>query len=221
VADDDEPDGPAQPPTVPWETPHGEGEPHRRGEVRYQDPSSTTPREPTLAEQRARERAERRREEETAAELAEEKRRTALRRRVMIGGGATVGVVALVAAFYSAAAYREERNAMTAACSHDQGSQTVAEQDQLCDQNYVTSHGGYVDHGVYFMPIFLPGGRIGGWNQYRYSYFPSGARIPSPGQTISHPDFTAPSSGTKVSTSSGSVIERGGFGIGSRGGSGS
>jgi hypothetical protein len=220
LADDEQPEGQEEPSTTPWGMPRPDGT-RRHGEVRYQEPGSTTPREPTLAEQRARERAEQRREEAAAAELAAAERKTAVRRRVMIGGGVTVGVVAMVAAFYSASAYSEQRDAMTATCTGDQGGQTIAEQDQFCDQNYVTSHGGHMGNGVYFMPIFLPGGGIGGWNQYRYSYSPSGSPIPTPGQTVSHPDFSQPSTGTKVSTRSGSVIQRGGFGIGSRSGSGS
>lgn len=207
---------------TPFDTPHPDGEERPHGTIRYQDPGFTTPREPTLAEQRAREQAERHREESAAAELAEAERKTQVRRRVMIGGGVTVGVVALVSAFYAAAAYGADSDSMTATCTGQDGTRTVAEQDQLCDDNYVTSHGGHIDQnsGMYFMPIILPGGGFGGWNQYRYSYSPRGSSIPSPGQTVSTPDFTKPSSGTKVSTRSGSTIQRGGFGISSKSGSG-
>jgi hypothetical protein len=220
VADED-PEG-EQPPT-PHGTPHPEDETRPHGTIRYQDPHSTTPREPTLAEQRAREQAQQHREQEAAAELAAAERKTRVRRRVMIGGGVTVGVVALVSAFYSAAAYSESRDSMIATCTEQDGTTTVAEQDQLCDDGYVTSHGGHVDHntGMYFLPIILPGGGFGGFHQYRYSYSPSGSPVPSPGQTVLHPDFTRPSSGTKVSTKSGSTIQRGGFGISSKSGSGS
>lgn len=212
------------PETERWETPSGtprpDGDERPRGTIRYQDPDFTTPREPTLAEQRAREQAEHRREAEAAAELAAAERKTRVRRRVMIGGGVTVGVVALVSAFYTAAAYGADRDAEIATCTGQEGNQTVAEQDQLCDDNYVTSHGGHIDHdtGMYFMPIILPGGGFGGWNQYRYSYSPSGSTIPAPGQTVSTPNFTKPSSGTKVSTRSGTTIQRGGFGISSKSG---
>lgn len=199
-----------------------EDETHPRGTIRYQDPHSTTRREPTLAEQRAREQAQRHREQEAAAELDAAERKTRVRRRVMIGGGVTVGVVALVSAFYTAAAYSEGRDSMIATCTGQDGTRTVAEQDQLCDESYVTSHGGHLDHntGMYFMPIILPGGGFGGWNQYRYSYSPSGSPVPSPGQTVFRPDFTRPSSGTRISTRSGSTIQRGGFGISSKSGSG-
>jgi hypothetical protein len=209
--------------TTPPDTAQPDDETRPHGTIRYQDPHSTTPREPTLAEQRAREQAERREEQEAAAALATAQRRTQVRRRVMIGGGVTVGVVALVSAFYTAAAYSEDRDSMIATCTGQDGSRTVAEQDQLCDESYVTSHGGHVDHntGMYFMPIILPGGGFGGWQQYRYSYSPRGSTLFSPGQTVSNPNFTRPSSSTRVSTRSGSTIQRGGFGISSKSGSGS
>lgn len=218
---DEEPEG--EPWSAPTGAPHPEDATRPHGTIRYQDPHSTTPREPTLAEQRAREQAQRHREQEAAAQLAAAERKTQVRRRVMIGSGVTVGVVALVSAFYTAAAYSEGRDSMIATCTTQDGTRTVAEQDQLCDESYVTGHGGHVDHntGMYFMPIILPGGGVGGWHQYRYSYSPNGSSVPSPGQTVSSPNFTRPSSGTKVSTRSGTTIQRGGFGISSKSGSGS
>lgn len=194
-----------------------------RGTMRFQDPETTTPREPTLAEQRARIAAERRQEAAYEAELAEAERKSQLRRRIMIGSGATVGVVALVAAFYSAAAYSQEANAETATCTTDQSGQTIVDQDQNCDERYVNSHGGHYDShtGMFFMPFFLPGGGLGGYHQYRYSYSPAGTTIPPVGQRMSTPNFTKPDSGTTVRTKSGSTVQRGGFGISSKSGSGS
>lgn len=218
-----------EPPTTPqgvpeqgWQQPVN-GEEPTRGQMRYQDPESTTPREPTLAEQRARKAAEQRRQEAEAAARAEAERKTQARRRVLIGGGATVGVVALVAAFYTGSAYSAEANAATAVCSStDQANQTTAEADQDCDENYVRTHGGHYDShtGLFFLPFFLPGGGTG-WHQYRYSYMPSGSTIPSPGQRISTPNFTKPDASTMVKTRSGSTIQRGGFGISGKSGSGS
>jgi hypothetical protein len=192
----------------------------RRGQVRFQDPDSATPREPTLAERRARIAAEKRREEQEAAELEAAERRTRLRRRVMVGSGATVGVVALVAAFYSGSAYSEERDAMTATCTatNPQNGEVIAQPDEYCDENYARTHGGVYDHvgGFWVMPMFFGGGGPG---QYRYSYTPSGVGSPAPGQAVSTPNFTQPGAGTKVATKSGATIQRGGFGIGGKSGS--
>lgn len=218
-------------PTTPQEQPDQPGSapqpPHAgesdRGTMRFQDPQSTTPREPTLAEQRARIAAEQRQQAAHDAEVAEAARKSDVRRRIMIGSGATVGVVALVAAFYSAAAYSQEASAETAACTNDNHGQYTVDRDEFCDEHYVTTHQGYVDHhtGMLFMPIFLPGGGIGGYNQYRYSYWPAGSSIPTVGQRVSTPNFTKPDTGTTVKTRAGSTIQRGGFGISNKGGSGS
>ena len=74
-----------------------------RGTMRFQDPDSTTRRQPTLSERHARQQAERQ-EAEAARRAAEEHEAAALRaqrrKRMMIGGGVTVGVVALVGGWY-------------------------------------------------------------------------------------------------------------------------
>ncbi|WP_406688275.1 hypothetical protein REH65_16855 [Saccharopolyspora sp. ID03-671] len=146
-----------------------------QGSIRYQDPQSTTPREPTLAEQKARQMAEQRRADAERAEQAAAAAKTAKRRKMMIGGGATVGVVALVAAMYTASEVSASANAATEYCATEQNGQPgVRDQDDYCDENYVTSHGGHVSGGMFFMPIFLPGGGIGGYNSYRYAYTPRG-----------------------------------------------
>ena len=189
-----------------------------QGRIRYQDPESTTPREPTLAERRARERAEQRQREAEQAEREAAERHSAKRRKLLIGSGVTVGVVALVAAFYSASSYSEQATASTRYCSAQQNGATVAEQEQFCDENYVNSHGGYVDHGsgMFFMPLFLPGGqRV--MQPYRYGYTSGGAPAPTVGSTVRNPSFTKPS-GTTVKSPSGSTISRGGFGFGGKSG---
>ncbi|MFR9729084.1 hypothetical protein ACL03H_07640 [Saccharopolyspora sp. MS10] len=187
-----------------------------RGRMRYQD-DSTTPREPTLAEKRARVAAEKRQEEQARAELAEQERKTQVRRRVMVGGGVTVGVVALVAAFYSGSAYRAEQTAVQEFCATGQGPATVQNPD-LCDENYVQSHGGYSSGGMFFMPIFLPGGGFGGYNSYRYGYTQPGTTAPPVGQPVSNPSFTKPA-GTNITNTKGQTVQRGGFGINSKSGS--
>jgi hypothetical protein len=72
------------------------------GRMRFQD-ESTTPREPTLAERRAREQARRRAEEAEQAAEEEEGRRKRKRKRILIGAGVTVGVVAVIAVGYAIA----------------------------------------------------------------------------------------------------------------------
>ncbi|MEU6264224.1 hypothetical protein [Saccharopolyspora shandongensis] len=216
VADDDRqqwgggnppgnPEQPAQP-----ESPESAG----RGRIRYQD-ENTTPREPTLAEQRARIAAEKRREEQHSAELAAAEAKTKRRRRIMIGGGATVGVVALVAAMYSASEISNEANASVETCSKEVNGQIVVQEPQFCDENYVNTHGGYHSGGMFFMPLFIGGPPV---PQYRYAYTEPGTRPPAPGQTMSGGSFTKPS-GSTIKDSSGKTIQRGGFGINNKSGS--
>ncbi|PKW13596.1 hypothetical protein [Saccharopolyspora spinosa] len=214
VADDEQPHGDAGTPAQPLSPQPSEEA--GRGRIRHQDPEHTTPREPTLAEQRARIAAEKRREDEHRAELEAAADKTKKRRRLMIGGGATVGVVALVAAMYTASEVSSEANAVTQYCAADQGGQAVAANDENCDENYVRSHGGYVDHssGFIFMPLFLGGPPA---PQYRYAYTSPGSPAPSVGSSTGG-TFTKPADST-IKTKSGSTIQRGGFGISSKSGS--
>ncbi|MGW3466959.1 hypothetical protein ACWDKQ_00455 [Saccharopolyspora sp. NPDC000995] len=217
VADDEQPQGDAGTPAQPL--PPQPSEEAGRGRIRYQDPEHTTPREPTLAEQRARIAAEKRREDEHRAGLEAAAAKTKKRRRLMIGGGATVGVVALVAALYTASEVSNEANASQEYCATDQSGQPGnRDQDQYCDENYVTSHGGYHSGGMFFMPIFLPNGGFGGYNSYRYAYTPSGVSAPPIGSPASGSSFTKPS-GSTIKNTSGKTIQRGGFGISSKSGS--
>jgi hypothetical protein len=180
----------------------------RRGQMRFQDPETTKPREPTLAEQRARrkaveEEAERALTEAAESEQLERKART--RRRIMIGSGVTVGVAALVAVWYQAASPSE----VTANCVGD--SNSLASDENVCDQDYVTSHGGHYSNGIFFMPLVG-----GGFSQYHYNY---GGTV-GPGGRVTGGSATAPSSRTTVKTGSGKTVQRGGFGISSGGKSG-
>ncbi|GAB2741512.1 hypothetical protein [Amycolatopsis magusensis] len=172
----------------------------KRGSMRFQDAESTTPREPTLAEQRARKQAlaaERDREITEQQTRAEAERKASTKRKVLIGSGVTVGLVGLVAAWYVAATPDE----VTATCTTADG--TVVDNDDYCDEGYASSHGGYHSGGFMFIPI--PGG---GYNQYHYNYGGTGA----PGQKISGGSYTAPSN-ANVTTKSGKSVQRGGFGI--------
>jgi hypothetical protein len=180
----------------------------RRGQIRFQDPETTKPRPPTLGEQRARRKAIEEEAERESVEVEQVERKSRLRRRILIGSGVTVGVVALVAVWYSAATPNE----VTANCV---GNDDVVTQDEnVCDENYVTSHGGYHSGGFFFLPI--PGG---GYSQYHYNY---GGSV-GPGGRVSGGSTAAPSGNTTVKTGSGKTVQRGGFGIssgGSKGGSG-
>jgi hypothetical protein len=180
------------------------GEEPRRGRVRYQDPETTTPREPTLAEQRARREAERRRKAQEEAAAAAEQRKSKVRKRVLIGGGVAVGVVAIVAIAYAASSGGDEVNAQ---CTDQNG---VVVSDNYCSGT--PTNGSY---GGGFVPIFLGG--FG--NQYHYNYGSS-----SPIGTVARGgSVTAPPSGTSIrsgttgsslgSTSSNGTVSRGGLGV--------
>lgn len=214
VSDNERPQGDSSPDEPTQQVPAD-----AQGRIRYQDPQSTTPREPTLAEQKARQMAEQRRVEAERAEQAAAAAKTAKRRKVLIGGGATVGVVALVAAMYSASEVSAQASAATEYCATDQSGQPGnRDLDEYCDENYVHSHGGYSSGGMFFMPIFLPGGGIGGYHSYRYAYTPAGATAPPIGSPASGSTFTKPS-GSTVKNTKGSTVQRGGFGISSKSGS--
>jgi len=170
----------------------------RQGRIRQQD-ENTTPREPTLAERRARERVARRRREEEEQRAADEAAGRKKRRRVLVGAGVTVGVVALIAVGYAAAQPDDE---VQANCVDESG---VIVDDSNCatpapNQTY-TGGGGFA-----FFPIFLgAGGR-----QYHYNYGGTGTI----GQTVSGGTTTVPKDGTPVRTSSGSsTVSRGGLGV--------
>ncbi|EHY89789.1 hypothetical protein ACWGPQ_12940 [Saccharomonospora azurea] len=171
----------------------------RRGSMRFQNPETTTPREPTLAEKRARLKAveeQRRRaeEEQQARQAAEEKARS--RRKLLGAGGVTVGLVGVVAAWYLVAVPDE----VTAVCTTADG--TIVD-DDYCDDDYVSSHHGYHSGGWVFIP--MPGG---GTQQYRYNYGGTG----TVGQPVSGGTYTRPSNAS-ITTKSGTTVQRGGFGI--------
>ncbi|MFL6142786.1 MAG: hypothetical protein ACJ72N_13075 [Labedaea sp.] len=194
MTEKDQPDQPDE------ATPEGAEEPEpepQRGKIRFQDPETSRPRPPTIGEQRARRKAlEREAEEETA--LAEAERKSKTRRRVLIGSGVTVGVVALVSVWYSAARPTE----VSANCVAN--NDVLASDENVCDENYVRDHHGYVSNGIFFLPI-----AGGGYSQYHYNY---GGTV-GPGGRVSGGSIAAPSAKVTVRTPSGKTVQRGGFGV--------
>jgi len=178
-----------------------------QGSMRFQDETSR-PREPTLAERKAREQAERRQRE--AAEQAEvdAQRSRTRRKRILIGAGATVGLVAVIAIGYAIAQPDED---VSARCVDDSG---VVVDDSNCVTPAASSSGYHSGGGFY--PIFIGAGGA----QYHYNYGGSG----SLGQPVSGGTTTVPRDSTKVTTVSGknvsvSKVTRGGLGSSSSGSS--
>jgi hypothetical protein len=178
------------------------------GRMRFQD-ESTTPREATLAERKARERAQRREQEaQERAQAAAEASRTT-RKRVLVGAGVTVGVVAMIAVGYALAQPEEE---VAAQCVDGNG---VIVDDANCvtPATGESSGGGYYYGGTFFpYPIFI--GTGGG--QYHYTYGGTGGV----GDRVSGGTTTVPRNGTVVRTSSGRTIGTGRSAGGSASGGG-
>lgn len=204
----DEPGGrPYAPPpqpgafSFPGMTPEPEAEAPRRGSMRSQDPETTQPRPPTVAEARARDKA-RRRSAELLEEQAAEAEKKRKRNRRLIGGAAVVGLVGAVAVGYSAL----QPDEVSASCVQTNNGEEVVVDDKYCAEGQQQS-GGMGMGGL----IILGGG------QYRYHY--GGGN-----QTIGQPPvggtYTAPK-GATVKTKSGSTIQRGGLGSKIGGSSGS
>lgn len=185
------------------------------GRMRFQD-ETTVPREPTLAERRAREQAARREEQAQRQRAEDEQRSRVKRKRILVGAGVTVGVVALVAAGYSLAKPDEE---VVAQCV-DEASGLVVDESNCVTP--ASTNGTYYGGGGFY-PIFIGGGG----RQYRYNYGGTGAiGQPSTGGTV------VPREGTRVTTPSGRVLSggskagsgsvtRGGLGVSNNGSSGS
>ncbi|OXM48069.1 hypothetical protein CFP75_22585 [Amycolatopsis alba DSM 44262] len=170
--------------------------------MRFQD-GSTQARQPSLAEQRARQQAlaDQERQEALDAEAARAaEKKSSTKKKLLIGTGVTVGLVGLIATFYTVA----KPENVTATCTHDD----IVDNDQNCDENYVRSHGGHVSGGFFFIPIVG-----GGFNSYRYNYGGTGAI----GQRVSGGSYTAPPN-ANISTKSGKSVQRGGFGISGKSG---
>jgi hypothetical protein len=172
--------------------------------MRFQD-ETTTPREPTLAERRARERAAQRAAEEERRRAEEEERSRTKRKRILVGAGVTVGVVALIAVGYAVAQPDEE---VQAQCVDENN---IVVEDSNCVTPAGSTGGTYYGGGGFF-PIFIgTGGR-----QYHYNYGGAGTI----GQPVQGGTTTVPKEGTRVRTSSGKVLSGAGSGSVSRGGLG-
>lgn len=207
----------ADPVTPPAGTPAGEQRHETpRGRVRQQD-ASTQPREPTLAEKRARE--QKLAADREAVRLKEARSKTT--KRVLIGAGATIGVVALIAGIYAASGPDEDDRPVADARCVD-GSTNVVVPEENCAgqqaQGQVSDGGG----GFAFVPIFLGGGG----RQYHYNYGGSGGvgQVATGGTVRTPPAGTTVRSGTSGSTigsSTGGTISRGGLGVGGSASSGS
>lgn len=185
----------------PYEAPEPEDDrpESKAGSISYQDPHSTVRREPSLAERRARQEAQKRARDAEYAAAAEEEERRKKRKRILIGTGVTVGVVALVAVIYAAS----QPDEVTAQCVNTEG---VIVDDDYCDDDYARSNGGYVSGGFIY---------IGG-TSYRYNYGGTG----TVGQRVTGGSYAKPSGDTTVKTSSGKTVQRGGLGVGGSGKSG-
>jgi hypothetical protein len=183
-------------------------EPPRRGSVSFQDPATTRPREPTLAEARARELKRRADARAEAAHWEAVEREAKKRKRILVGGVAVVGVAAVVGLGYAAA---RPDDTVTARCV---GPDNVVVPDSNCGTP--APAGSYHAGGIVPFPIFIgSGGR-----QYHYTYGGSGGigQVATGGTTV-------PPRGTTVRTPSGRTLEtpgshrsssisRGGFGVG-------
>ena len=169
------------------------------GRMRFQD-ETTAPREPTLAERRAREQAARREQETERQRDEDEQRSRKKRKRILVGAGVTVGVVALIAVGYSVAQPDEE---VQAQCVDEETGVVVDDSNCVTPASNNTS---YYGGGGGFYPIFIGGlGR-----QYHYNYGGTGAI----GQRVTDGTTVVPREGTRVRTPSGSkTVTRGGLGV--------
>jgi hypothetical protein len=159
--------------------------------MRFQD-ETTTPREPTLAERRAREQARKRAEEAERAAEQDEARKKRVRKRVLVGAGVTVGVVAVIAIGYALAAPDDE---VEAQCVDEESGVVVDDANCVTPAANPTYHGG----GGYFIYVG-DGGR-----QYRYNYGGTGVL----GQRVSGGTSIAPKDGVTVRTPSGRTLSGG------------
>jgi hypothetical protein len=174
-----------QPPprTTPWQP-----EAPPAGSMRFQDPATTRPRPPTVAEARARDKSIRKQREIEDARLAAEAKRQKRNRR-LVGGAAVVGVVGVVAGL---GYWALSPSHVTAQCVRDDPNG----QPLIVPDDYCTSH--TAGSGGFF---------FWGGHSYRYYYGSSGAigSAPVGGTTV------APK-GATITTKSGTTIQRGGLG---------
>ncbi|KWX22063.1 hypothetical protein AFM11_21350 [Mycolicibacterium wolinskyi] len=168
----------------------------QRGSIRWQEPGKTRPRQPTVAEARQRDKAQKAREAAARfAELQEQKarERSARNGKILMGSVAVVGVVGAVALGY----HLLHKDEVDAACVKDGTNEVVP--DEYCSSGYSSSGGTFIYAG----------------SPYRYYYGGTngGVGTTARGGTLELPK------GTTAKTKSGSSISRGGFGSSSSYGS--
>lgn len=185
---------------------NGGEQPSTPGRMRFQD-RSTAPREPSLAERRYRERRARQEQQAVQRRLAQMERDHRRRRLLGTGAKVTLGIVALVALGYLVSDPEEE------VVAHCVDENDIVVDDSNCVTPASSSSGNYYYTGGGFYPIFIGGdGR-----QYHYRYGGTG----TVGQRIQGGTTVVPKEGTRVTTSSGKTITRGGLGVSGSGSSGS
>lgn len=175
----------------------------RYGSMRVQLPGATTPRPPTVAEARQRDKARKAREEAEERQAAEElarERRAARQKKVLMGSVAVVGVAGLIGMSYLGA---DRDTQVSATCVKD-GS------DEVVPEEYCSS--GTSGAGGIFIWAGMP---------YRYYYGGTngGVGTVARGGTLELPKNAVgrTSSGSTITRGKGSgvSITRGGFGSGS------
>lgn len=127
---------------------------------------------------------------------------------IATGVAVTLGLVAVIAVWYGSQRSQSEPDEVTAYCV-DQYDKLADE--SVCDEAYVSSHGGYYSGGTFFMPQSSGFGSV----QYHYNY---GGNVAN-GRVVGG-SITRPPDGTEVKTPSGKTVQRGGFGSSAGGKSG-
>ncbi|WP_308170550.1 hypothetical protein [[Mycobacterium] fortunisiensis] len=164
--------------------------------MRWQDPATATPRPPTVAEARLRDKMQKEREaaEEWARRQQEAReQRAATGGKILMGSVAVIGVVGVIALGYHLL-HKEE---VAATCVKDGTNEVVP--DSYCSGGYHSSGGTFIYMG----------------SPYRYYYGGNngGVGTVARGGTLEIPK------GTTAKTKSGTSISRGGFGSSSSYGS--
>ncbi|MCG7610059.1 MULTISPECIES: hypothetical protein [Mycobacterium] len=160
-----------------------------RGSIRWQDPATATPRPPTVAEARQRDKMQKEREAaEEWARLQQETRdqRAATGKKVLMGSVAVVGVVGVIALGYHLL-HKEE---IAASCVKDGTNEVVP--DSYCSSGHSSSGGTFIYLG----------------SPYRYYYGGNNGGV----GTIARGGTLEMPKGTTARTKSGTSISRGGFG---------
>jgi len=167
--------------------------------MRWQEHGTTTPRTPTVAEARQRDKAQKARAAaERFAQVQREtvQKRAASGRRMLMGSVAVVGIVGAVALAY---VNTNQPESVNAACVEDGTNRVVP--DNYCTDGYSGSGGTLIYAGF----------------PYRYYY---GGNNRGVGTTATGGTLQLPK-GTVGKTKTGTSISRGGFGSSSHGSSGS